>query len=155
MTAATTKIVAAVRAKCAAAMPTITWLENRSDQEPIGPEFGTAVNIRLVNVQTRPFEGQAQQAYAGTLQFDCYAEATPLLSIDEVNQATHAGIVAALWDDGDPTLDGMVDDLEPSESDPSEQDLADAGWAPLMFRVEWFTRRGDAVMIVGRGGVLF
>lgn len=155
MTVATTKIVAAVRTKCAAAMTGVTFVEDISEVESLPDDFTKAVNVRLLNIQTRPFEGQSMQAYSGTLQFDCYAKASTTLSIDEINQETHAGIIAALWDDGDPTLDGMVDDLEPSESDPSEQDLADAGWAPLMFRVDWFTRRGDAVMIVGRGGVLF
>lgn len=155
MTVATTKIVEAVSAKCATAMPDVIWNENRSDQEPLEPEFEAAVNIRLVNIQTNPFEMSSQQQFTGTLQFDCYANATATKTIDQINQETHAGIIAALWDDGDPTLDGMVNDLEPSEADPSEQDVADAGWAPLLFRVEWFTRRGDAVMIVGRGGVLF
>lgn len=153
--AATSKIVAAVRAVLATAMPTVTLVSNVPEVESLPRGFGSAVNIRLVNVQTRPFEGQSQQAYSATLILESYAEASTTQTIDEINQATHAGIIAALWNDGDPTLDGMVDDLEPTESDISEYDLADAGWAPLMFRVEWFTRRGDAAMIVGRGGVLF
>lgn len=153
--AATSKIVAAVREALETAMPTVTLVSNVPEVESLPRGFGSAVNIRLVNVQTRPFEGQSQQAYSATLILECYAEASTTQTIDEINQATHAGIIAALWNDGDPTLDGMVDDLEPTESDLSEYDLADAGWAPLMFRVEWFTRRGDAAMIVGRGGVLF
>jgi hypothetical protein len=155
MTVATTKIVNAVSAKCALAMVDIDFTANRPEVDAPSPGFGRAVNIRLVNVSMRPFEGQSMMQCTGTLQFDCYAEATDTKTIDVVNQETHAGIIAALWDDGDPTLDGMVDDLEPSDSDPSEQDIADAGWSPIQFAVTWFTPRGNAAVIIGRNGVQF
>lgn len=78
-------------------------------------------------------------------------DATP--TIDQFNQRAIAQINDALQ--ADPTLGGMVEDIQPIGSDNSQPDSADVGSAVLQVRVTYYTLIRDHSTIVGFGGLLF
>lgn len=153
---APTKILRKVHAMCVAAIPTHTWHIERSDEDPLTAEELPGVAIRLLDMSINDAaEYGSGLAWIGTLMFDCQSGGAAGLTIDLVNQETIASIVETLFDGGDATLDGMVDEIEPRGADSSEQSVPDVGWAVLQYQVRWFTPYGDMRTIIGRGGQEF
>ncbi len=150
---APTKILRKVHAMCAAAITDRTWHIERSDEDPLTAEELPGVCIRLLDMSIDDaIERGAGLSWVGTLMFDCQSGGATGLTIDLVNQETIASIIETLFDGGDATLEGMVDEIEPRGADSSEQSVPDVGWAVLQYQVRWFTSYGDMRTIIGRDG---
>lgn len=147
------KVRDAIAAIVTVALPGFTVAAGRTDQDNIDDKDLPAVMIAVLSGNSGDGPQQGQLIHSPTIQFDCIAENSATLTIDQVNQRAMARIVRALH--ADPTLGGMVEDLVIVASDPSEQSAPDAGWAVLQMTTTYYTPSGDLFTIVGQSGEIF
>ena len=147
------KVVEAIIAVVAPVLPGVRVEPNRSDQEQLDDSDLPAVIIGPLPGEEGPAKEQGQLVHSITIQFDCIAEGTASLAINQVNQRVIATMVRELQ--GDPTLGGRLEDLELINADASEQSAPDAGWAVLQMRATYYTPSGDLFTLVGQGGAIF
>lgn len=149
------KILTEILTRLQAADPARHWFIDRADTDPLTEAELPGIAIRLLNDDFGPSEEHGQDRHRATIQFDCQSGLDTGLTIDAVNRESIAIIVETLWDDGNPTLGGRLESIEPDYADASEQSVPDVGWAVLQCTATFYTPRGDWRTIVSAAGVTF
>lgn len=150
--AAIRKVQAAIMAAIALARPALPGYADRTAAEPLSEGEWPGYLIRYeVKFNLSPEMGQYFNDALFTFEVqsgnatDAPLDLTNQQAITDINNALQA----------DPTLDGMVEDIQPIGSDNSQPDSADVGSAVLQVRVTYYTLIRDHSTIVGFGGLLF
>ena len=150
--AAIRKVQAAIMAAVALVRPDLSGYADRTTAEPLSDGEWPGYIIRYeVKFNLSPELGQFFNDALFTFEVQSgNAAGAPL---DHINQQAVTDISNALQ--ADPTLGGMLEDIQPIGSDNSQPDSADVGSAVLQVRATYYTLVRNHEVIVGHGGQLF
>ena len=150
--AAVRKVQAAIMGAIAVVRSDLTGYADRSTAEPLSDGEWPGYVIRYeVKFNLSPELGQFFNDALFT--FEVQSGNTAGASLDQINQQAITDISNALQ--ADPTLGGMLEDIQPVGSDNSQPDSADVGSAVLQVRATYYTLVRNHEGIVGHGGPLF
>ncbi|BBD98047.1 hypothetical protein SAMIE_1015480 [Sphingobium amiense] len=150
--AAIRKVEAALMEAIAVRRPDLQGFADRSTAEPLSEGEWPGYSVRHeVKFNLSPEMGQFFNDALFT--FEVQSGNTTDATLDQINQLAVSDINDALQ--ADPTLGGMVEDVEPIGSDSSQPESADVGSAVLQVRVTYYTLIRSHSTIVGHGGQLF
>ena len=146
------KVVERAVAAIALVSPELQGFIDRTPGEPLSEGEWPGYLLRYeVRFSLSPELGQYQNE--ALLTFECQSGNASGATLDQTNQRSVTSINDALQ--ADPTLGGMVEDIQPVGSDNSQPESPDVGAAILQARVTFYTLIHDHSTIVGVGGQLF
>jgi len=124
---------------------------DRPQEEPFGNAEMPALNVRLLNIDFKPFD-HAHDQHSADIDIDIVTDnRNDGINADQADLA--AATVETLW--GDRFLEGRLQFLQPVSLSGDAQNGAEAGVAPLKYLLSYLTPVGDHFTIVGQSGIRF
>jgi hypothetical protein len=146
------KVQAAMIAAIAARRPDLNGFPDRTPGEPLSEGEWPGYVIRY-EVRFRLAPDGGQYFNEAQFTFECQSSNAPGEPLDHINQQSVTDINNALQ--ADPSLGGMLEDIQPLGSDNSQPESPDVGSAILQVMATYYTLIHDHSTIVGVSGQLF
>lgn len=146
------KVLGAMVAAIAIACPDLRGFTDRAQDEPLSEGEWPGYVVRYDAKWHLAPEG-GQYYHTATFNFECQSGNAGGAALDLINQRSVAAIHNVLM--ADPSLGGMLHDLQPVGADQSQAESSDVGSAILQVVANYYTLISDISVIVGVGGQNF